>query len=216
MPRKSRTKRTLKPAYVILVDGQTEQWYLNQLQQYEGIKAVKIKPELPKAKTWRELFDLAMQYATPGSGYDKVILILDLDVIIKEGNEQGNLRTIATDLKRKKEEFEHSKGILIVNTPCFEQWLLLHFSDSAAYHPQCASATQALKSHLPNYSKKSTYYIKHQGGIYAQLKPLLPKALTHSRKLGHFDPDRLQSAKAELFKLFDFLGIVPTETATKP
>lgn len=207
MPRKSRKARTLKPAYVILVDGQTEQWYLNQLKMHEQITAVNIKPELPKTKSWLELFEKAIEYTR--QGYDKVILILDLDVILKEATEAGNVAAVTQKIKAQKQAFEGKGGLLIVNTPCFEQWLLLHFTSSSAYHRQCASATHALKSHLPDYSKDHNYYTKRQGGLYPRLKPQLPQAITHSRQLGDFDPDQLQCAKAELFKLFDFLGINP-------
>jgi hypothetical protein len=46
---------------------------------------------------------------------------------------------------------------LAVSNPCFELWYLLHFQDQFA-PLDCAAALQALKRHLPRYTKNATLY----------------------------------------------------------
>ncbi len=53
-----RKKRRGKKSYSIIVKGQTEVWYLQLMKQYEKLPRIDIKPELPKNKKLKELFEL--------------------------------------------------------------------------------------------------------------------------------------------------------------
>lgn len=55
-------------------------------------------------------------------------------------------------LKDARGEAARSNVQLAVSNPCFELWLLLHFSDQAA-HLSARQARDRLRKHIPGYGK---------------------------------------------------------------
>jgi hypothetical protein len=45
-------------------------------------------------------------------------------------------------------------------------------------------------------------------GIYTKLKPNLHEAYSRAKQLGNYDPDNPQQAKAEIYRLFEILGVI--------
>lgn len=48
----------INPAFAIVVDGETEVWYLQMLKRNERNIRVSIKPEIPNKKSMEEQYDL--------------------------------------------------------------------------------------------------------------------------------------------------------------
>ena len=71
---KSTRKGAGKDVYSIVVDGETEVWYFQLLKQYESLKNVDIKPDLPKRKKLSELYDLVVENAAE---FTKVIWVIE-------------------------------------------------------------------------------------------------------------------------------------------
>ncbi|MBK6611319.1 MAG: hypothetical protein IPN25_04050 [Sphingobacteriales bacterium] len=46
------------PAFAVVVDGETEVWYLQMLKRNERDIRVSIKPEIPNKKSVKEQYDL--------------------------------------------------------------------------------------------------------------------------------------------------------------
>jgi hypothetical protein len=198
-----------KPAnkvYAIVVDGKTEIWYLELLRQVEQLHNVQIKPELPKKKKLKEIYAFVLDLT---NDYDKVIWILDLDTIIKEGKEsKKGLKEMMGIIGKYKKTIEKKQALLIVNTPCLEEWFLMHFEYSGKYYPDCSSVERHLKEkYIPDYEKTQKMYKKKNNDIYSRLKPNLKTGLENAKKLGEFDLTNPEKAKTEMYKLFDFLGI---------
>jgi hypothetical protein len=86
MARSSSGKRgTGRKTFAIVVDGETELWYIQMLRKHEAISGVSIQPELPKKKRLAEQFDAVVANSKI---YDHSIWIIDLDVVIRENNMQ--------------------------------------------------------------------------------------------------------------------------------
>ena len=91
-------KRKENDSYVIIVDGETEKWYIDLLKSSEknNLPRISIKPEIPTKKKLESLYNQVKEYA---GIYDLVIWIIDLDTVIKE-NKCSDLRNYYNNLKR--------------------------------------------------------------------------------------------------------------------
>lgn len=205
MARSNFRKGRGKKVYSIVVDGKTEAWYLQMLKKNERLQSIKIKPDLPKKKRFSELFDYVSEQA---KYYDKVIWIIDLDTIVAEAKQKKDLKETMQKVAQDISQLEENGVIVIVNNPCLEEWLLLHFDDSAKYYHRCEDAERVLrhKDYLVNYQKTEHYY-KSSNDIYSKLKDRLHNAILRGKKLGNFDENQAEKAIAEMYKLFDFLNI---------
>lgn len=198
--RVSGTKKGLgRKTFALVVDGETELWYMQMLKKNETIQGISIQPELPKKKTLEEQFELVK---TNAKIYDLSIWVVDLDVIITE-------RKIADFKKYKKEAKDIEKIHILVNTPCLEFWLLMHVKDSGRYFRECDPVGKELKGYDPlrDYEKSEKYFVRSNPDIYKRLKPYLKVGITNSIKRGDFDTENPEQAKAEFHKIFGLLGI---------
>lgn len=190
----------------ILVDGETESWYIELLKSFERIRNLKITPDLPKKSKLEDLYKRAKALAID---YDKVIWIVDMDVPIANGKRNGNLKDVMATFKRKRAALEKTGVIVIVNTPSIEQWYMLHYEQGKKYYSSQTPLITSLKQkHVPNYEKTEKFYKQpKENNFYQRLKPHLAKAIENSKKLPVFDPDEPERAACEMHKLFDWLKI---------
>jgi hypothetical protein len=188
-----------RKTFALVVDGETELWYMQMLKKNEILQGISIQPELPKKKILEEQFDLVKANAKI---YDVSIWVVDLDVIIAEGK-------IAELKKYKKEANDIEKIHILVNTPCLEFWFLMHVKDSGKYFRECDPVGKELTNHHPlsTYEKSEKYFVKSNPDIYKRLKPYLKTGVENSIKRGEFDIENPEQAKAEFYKVFGLLGI---------
>ena len=83
--RRGRNKLT-KQAFAVVVDGQTEYWYLQMLKQNEPNILFDITPKILQKKNIDQQYELVI--ALSEEEYDKVFWIVDLDVFLKEEREK--------------------------------------------------------------------------------------------------------------------------------
>ncbi len=191
------------PSYAVVVDGETEIWYLQMLKRNERDIRVSIKPEIPNKKRINEQFNLVCELSE--KEFTKVFWVVDFDVVIKEANEspKGKISPIKTFIKYRKDLIDKFPNVVvIVNNPCLEFWLLLHFEGNAKYYSNCLSVQKQLKIHLENYEKTERYYTKENDDIYLKLRPYLKTAIENSIALGRFNEDDPEKAKCEMELFF--------------
>jgi len=192
MARKTKARKGKgKKVYAIIVDGE---------------------PELPKKKKLKEQYEKVVEYLE-FDVYDKVFWLLDFDTLIKEDREKKKgQKSALQELKEYKQHLERRYNIgkkrkveVLINTPCLEFWHLLHFEQTGRFYPQCIAATRDLKKHLPKYEKTRNYYLKQNNDLYQRLKPYQANAIQNAEKLGELDFNNPQTAKAEIYTIFNIL-----------
>ncbi|MCD8740218.1 RloB family protein [Mucilaginibacter roseus] len=191
------------PAFAIVVDGETEIWYLQMLKRNERDIRISIKPEIPNKKSLEDQYKLACDLSK--KEFTKVFWIVDFDTVVKEESEKpkGKKSLISTfnDYKAVLAE-EYPNVVVIVNNPCLEFWFLLHFEKTSKYFRTCSEAENQLKKHLKNYEKTQKYFTKQNDDIYLKLKPEIKNALQNAIALGNFDSHDPTKAMCEMGLFF--------------
>ena len=194
--RKGKNKLT-KQAFAVVVDGQTEYWYLQMLKQNEPNILFDITPKILQKKNIDQQYELVI--ALSEQEYDKVFWIVDLDVLLKEEREKkSNSSSLQKFLAYYKRLSKNQKVVVIVNNPCLEYWFLLHFRKTTKVFAACADAEKEVSQHLRGYEKTEKFFKKSNNDIYKQLKPYLKTAISHAIALGNFDTQAYSRAMCEM------------------
>lgn len=191
----------------MVVDGETEAWYLTMLNRNEPDAKFQIKPEIPQRKFLSDQYKKVLSLA---DDYDTVIWMIDMDVILKETREakKGQAKALDEFLKYKSQLASVSNVTVIINQPCIEFWLLLHFEFTQAPFNDCERAENRLRKYLTDYSKSQKYYTREGGDIYLKVKEKLPTAVAHSKKCNEFDPENPDRGHSGMHKLYEILGLM--------
>jgi hypothetical protein len=173
---------------VFVVDGESEFWYIQMLKKNERWIKADLHPLIPQKKKLADQYKKAIELA---NDYDKVFWIVDFDVINKETLQTAKgKKTALQEFKEYDEDIRKNHPdiiTIIINNPCFEYWLLLHFVATSRYYDSCDKVIRQLKKHLPDYEKTERYYKRQNKDIYLQLKPYLGNAIANAKNLGTFD-----------------------------
>jgi hypothetical protein len=192
-----------KANFAFVVDGECEFWYIQMLKRNERTINVNLEPKIPQRKKLEDQYKHVIELS---ENYDKVFWIIDLDVIDKEsqlskrGTETALQKLIKYCNSLKK---EYGNVIVIINNPCLEFWLLLHFETTSKYFDNCDSATKQLKRYLQDYEKTQAYYTKQGSDIYTRLKPYLATALANANKLAKFNFDNVHVGVSQMQLFFN-------------
>ncbi len=207
MRNKKQLPFTPLPQIAVLVDGETEFWYLQMIKRNEKAIKVAIKPEIPQHKKLSKQFE---QVISLSKEYDKVIWMVDLDVILKDSTSsiKNKPKPFAQFLDyESKIRHKYRNVQIIINQPCLEYWLLIHFELRTPPFSNCNEAEQLLKKHLPEYLKTERYYTQKDKDIYLRLKTQLPNAVKNAQTLSAFDAENPNRGYTEMHKLFEAIGL---------
>ncbi len=187
------------PSFALVVDGETEGWYLQMLKRNERDIRVSIKPEIPTKKSVEEQYKLVRDLSN--REFTKVFWVIDLDTVIKEDNEapkgkKSPLKTV--EEYRTNLITNYPNVVVLVNNPCLEFWFLLHFEKTSKYFDTCSGAETQLKKYLKNYEKTQKFFTKQNDDIYLKLRPNLKTAIVNSIALGNFDSENPTKAMSEM------------------
>ncbi len=202
MGRRSKRRIPKRKTFAIVVDGETEVWYFNMLKRNERDLVVHIKPELPTKKTIEEQYQYVKIAAENNT---KVFWIVDFDTILKETKEskKKSIRPIDEFAKYRNElEEKFDNVVVIINSPCLEFWLLLHFEKTSKYYDKCMDVQKHLTKYMKDYKKSEKFYTRKNNDIYKKLKPRLNFAIENSKSLKEFDINNPHKAMAQMHKFF--------------
>jgi hypothetical protein len=207
MARNNKTRKGLgRKTFAFVLDGDTEKWYLQMLRQNEDIGAITIKPELGSKVLSEQFADVVDNAAK----YDRSIWIIDLDVVLREARESGNGAVFINTFKGYLKKLEAYANVeVLVNTPCLEYWLLMHVADTGRFFAECGTVEKELRKFpvLENYAKTEKYFKTPGNDIYKRLRKLLPVGIENAKKRGNFDVSDMEKGKAEMYRIFEILGI---------
>ena len=193
-----------KQSFAVVVDGETEYWYLQMLKHNEPNIPFNIKPQILQKKNIDQQYELVTELSE--EEYDKVFWIVDLDVLLKEEREKNNsTSSLQQFLNYYKSLSKQEKIVVIVNNPCLEYWFLLHYEKGKVF-TACAGAEKQVRRHLKGYDKTKKFF-KKDNDIYKQLKPFLKTAKENATALGSFEVNEYKKAKCEMPLLFKTLQL---------
>ena len=198
---------TTKQSFAVVVDGETEYWYLEMFKRNEPNIPFKIRPQILQKKNIDQQYKLVTELSE--EEYDKVFWIVDLDVLLKEEREKNNsTSSLQKFLNYYKNLSKQKKIVVIVNNPCLEYWFLLHFQMTDKVFTACTNAEKQVSQHLKGYEKTEKFFKKSNNDIYKQLKPHLQKAINNATALGSFDTHNHSEAMCEMPLLFQALQLL--------
>ena len=189
-------KREGRENVAIVGDGQMEQIYFLDLRDTDRPKNLTIKPDIPK-KTG-SFYGVLQKAIEMSPNYSRVFAFIDMDKIIAEKREAAYLKL--------KEQAEASGVTVLENNPCFEIWLLMHFTYTSKLFGNCDEVTAELrKNHrIRNYEKTRKFLLN--AGLYSSLKHLIiDPAIKNSKLLTrHGDGQDKLFPKAETYLFFEW------------
>ena len=196
-----------KQSFAVVVDGETEYWYLQMLKRNEPNIPFNIKPQILQKKNIDQQYKLVIELSE--EEYDKVFWIVDLDVLLKEEREKkGNTSSLQQFLNYWQQLSKQNKVVVIVNNPCLEYWFLLHFQKTNKVFTACAGAEKQVSQYLKDYEKTEKFFKKSNYDIYKQLKPYLQTAVSNATALVTFDTHNHSEAMCEMPLLFQALQLL--------
>ncbi len=125
---RKKKRKNFKNIYALVVDGETEIRYFNQMNYHEPAIGFRLEPQLPDTgRSLKEQFDKVRELVN--KKYARIFWIIDLDHILsisqktKKGDKSAiqELREYILKLGGRK---YGNKVVVIINNPCIEYWFL--------------------------------------------------------------------------------------------
>ena len=203
---RKRRNISTQQAFAVVVDSETEYWYLQMLKRNEPNILFDITPKILQKKNIDQQYKSVTELSE--EEYDKVFWIVDLDVLLKEEREKkNNTSSLQKFLNYWQQLLKQEKVVVIVNNPCLEYWFLLHFEKTTKIFTTCIDVEKEVSRHLKGYQKTQKFFKKSNNDIYKQLKPHLKTAISNASALGNFDTYNHSKAMCEMPLLFKELQL---------
>ena len=194
---KRAANRTVRKSIAIIGEGLTEYRYVDDMRTTERYR-FSIVPGIPKHPDIDDIVRLAKERMN--SGYDYVVCLVDMDVIMGNHDKMEHYRALKKD---------NPRIIFVESSPCSEYWFLMHFMPrpSSKEYADYDTVAQELKLHIPNYDKTEAFFNKTH--IYRELKEKgdMERAIRISRELEQLrvkEPEVYKSY-SQMYKLFDII-----------
>lgn len=144
--------RLLRTNYVVLGDGQSEQYYLKHLKKLKKYKYA-IRPSLFASITIESAEDIIDELLS--GDCDQIIYFTDYDTIVAQGKQQ--------QFNKLKSKYENNPVVIICESmPSIEFWFLLHFQKTTREFRNAAEVTKELVKYVKAFSKEKTFLEKEK------------------------------------------------------
>lgn len=192
MPRKTGTIKSNK-TLLLVVEGETEYKYFNELKQSKKIKGVTVKVAQAPHSQLESIFKTALS-AQESKVYDSIWCVYDNDVVSKD--------IISENAKRLKQKIKNRRIGIADSYPEFEIWFLLHYTIPKT-NCNKNELIEELNKYLPNYQKA-------RSGICSQLEKTgasIQIAITNSKILAKRNEDNKNTdvSFCNVYKIFEEL-----------
>lgn len=205
MARRTGNRRKGNKVFGFILEGETEFWYLNMLKRHERQLKIKFKPQLSSKLSIDRQFSLAKSMS---EDFEVVFWIIDLDTLIEESRVTTSGQEKPIDkFKRFRNAIlkDYPNVTVVVNNPCFEIWILLHFKFTEKPYSNCDEVRREIVSFIQHYEKTKDFYTKWSNDIYTRFKDQLEAAKSNSESIGSFDPEFPEKTLSEMFEVFNLL-----------
>jgi hypothetical protein len=203
--RKERTKASLcrrraqRDSYdvvLIVCEGsKTEPRYFCELRDDLGLNNFNVVVTGESGSDPNSVVQFAIRTAREDGGYDRLFCVFDRD----------KHPTYQAAIDRARNARIGIPVNTITSVPCFEYWLLLHFTYTdrafagAGNRSPCDEVIGELRHHLPDYAKGDR-------GIYLQIKANINRAITHAKRaLAAAEATGTDNPSTLVFELVEYL-----------
>lgn len=164
----------VKKSVAIIGEGETE-WFYFESMRIAKRYPFQLKPTFPKHSDWKYIFKQASYCLR--EGYDKVVCLVDMDVVYSKNEMQA--------YHEAKAKIEKARVSIIETNPCTEFWFLLHFlpSLSTKSYINYEEVVIDLRKYLPKYDKTKKYFQKVKLYEYLTTYGDLKRAINYAEKL---------------------------------
>jgi hypothetical protein len=195
--------RPFKKVDLFIVDGPTEKWYLEDyFKQHQPRNHYSFSPDFNGS--WKKNIQTIKDKLKE---FENVYWIVDLDVILKEEAEKkkGGKSPLGYFISEYKLLSKKKNVKIFVNNPCFEYWILLHFSFKVLTSTKCGDIQPELGKikAIEGYTKTERYYKNSRITLVERLNVGLSNAIINAKKLGQFDVDNPYKPVSEIYKLIE-------------
>jgi hypothetical protein len=159
--------------YVVLGDGQTEQFYLDHLKDICGFR-YSIRPLLFNSITIEKAADLIKDLLD--DGYDMVIYLTDYDTIVNQNKVEK--------FKKLVNKYKNYPKVMICETmPSIEFWFLLHFTKTTREFGTSEEVTCQLLKHIAGFSKDEAFLRNPKWVVDLCANGKLDKAMVYAKDI---------------------------------
>ncbi len=192
--RRQAGKKPQRRVILIVCEGQTEEAYFRAVREYHG-RAMPFNIEIKRAphpdpvkvvEKGKEMNRDRDRDRDKGNDYDCVYCVVD-------GDKPDRIKQALKHIRLSDDLY------LMVSTPCFEVWLLLHFDRSDAPLASCEQAIVRLQRHLPNYAK----------GLHYNFTPLADRMDVAIENAVWLAAQKLNNPATDLHLLLSIIRTVP-------
>lgn len=197
---KRKTSRRDPYDFVLIVcEGKkTEPYYLKALCDDLKLNSANIKVVGLGADPLK-IVNYALRTFNEVKDYDRVFCVFDKD-------QHTNYQDALNKLKAMRQKTKSSKPIYgITSVPCFEYWLLLHFTDTARPYNKTGNKSpgELLESEIKTHIKD---YHKGYKEIYAATKHNLKIAIARSKNIyAQQEKNRTDNPSTNMHELIEYL-----------
>ena len=132
------TPRKMRPQFLVLCEGETEENYVNFLRQYYRLP-IKIVPKIIGSKISQKIVNRYKKDLTGSEESIKTFFMYD------------------ADLPEVVENLKQCDGILLISNPCIEIWFIAHYKNHQKQNFQVKIVYECLKAYPTGIIIKSLY-----------------------------------------------------------
>jgi hypothetical protein len=183
---RKRKKISLIKTILIITEGSTEKDYFLEYKKIKTLNGVTITPKQSKHSSLKEIVKFGLEEIIENKKhnyYEAIWIVYDRDV----------QKTFSNSVKADLLKFKKKGGFVADSYPCFELWLLSHYSFPRAFYNNQKEVINNLEKYLKNYSKqqKTTSTV----GYFSKTITNIDKAVKNCSKLDkqNIDKDTIRS-----------------------
>lgn len=174
LSRKKSSRDAYEKVLIVCEGSKTERYYFENARNHHKLNTINIRVEgtgkdpLTLVKKAKEISD---EEERRGDAYDKIYCVFDKD----------QHTTYKKAIQQINKSSNKNKWMAIKSIPCFEYWILLHFTYSTKpyYAIDGISASESvekeLKVYMPNYKKNNKF-------LYEELIEQVKTAIKHAEQ----------------------------------
>lgn len=177
--------RKMRPQFLVLCEGETEENYVNFLRQYYRLP-IKIVPKIIGSKISQKIVNRYKKDLTGSEESIKTFFMYD------------------ADLPEVVENLKQCDGILLISNPCIEIWFIAHYKKPSEAELSSQNCVRMLKG-LPNWDnyKKSI------------LTSVQESQLWNKRMVAVANMEQKEANSKTYSSIFEFIKTLEKESSNK-